>query len=112
MKNCYKYYCALLLLLVSVAFADQIILDEPPASGIFHVDAPMDIRYRIRYNGMAAIGSTAVSLANAETRDIVAVFPNATWIRSDTNEDRSVADLWHIPRSLNNGTYILRVAGP
>ena len=47
MKSCYTYYCALILLLVSVVVsADQIILDEPPENGLFHVDAPMDIRYR------------------------------------------------------------------
>ncbi|KAI7847222.1 hypothetical protein BDC45DRAFT_542132 [Circinella umbellata] len=101
---------AFLLLETNQVFADDIVIYEPAANGLLYGDSPMDIRYRIRKNGMASLGSTNVSLSNAETKEFVTDFPNATW--TNTYEaDLAVHDLWYIPPTLANGTYTLRVFG-
>ncbi|KAG2223744.1 hypothetical protein INT45_003468, partial [Circinella minor] len=112
----------LLLSKTNQVFADDIVIYEPAAYGLLYGDSPMDIRYRsmyncqfliasvIRKNGMASLGSTNVSLSNAETKEFVTDFPNATWTNT-FEADLAVHDLWYIPPTLANGTYTLRVSG-
>ncbi|KAI9495784.1 hypothetical protein BDB00DRAFT_870001 [Zychaea mexicana] len=98
-----------LLFIVTITTADQIFIDEPPANGIFQVNSPMDIRYHIRKNGMAGLGSTTVNIINADTHELVTDLSNATW--KPNNKDLSVKSVWYIPQDLSNGTYTLRVSG-
>lgn len=112
--------------------ADQIILDEPPEGVVYHADGPLNIRYRgictfaaqwiyhivlsttypVRFNGMASLSSATVALAKKETGQIVESFPNATWNRGSDHNEPTVHQLWNIPRHMENGSYVLRIAGP
>ncbi|KAF7729518.1 hypothetical protein EC973_004192 [Apophysomyces ossiformis] len=99
-----------ILFWLALISADRIIIDEPPAQGIFHVDAPMDIRYRVHYEGMAKLSSTSAVLISETNHSVIMYFPDADW--SDEDEIRGAHALWDIPSDLINGTYMLRVAGP
>ncbi|KAI9313196.1 hypothetical protein BX666DRAFT_747835 [Dichotomocladium elegans] len=96
---------------MDVVVADQIMLKAPADGDVYYSGGRMNIEYQVRFDGMAALASAAVSLAYGETLEIAALFPNATWQRT-SDGSRSGYDIWEIPPNMPNGTYILRVAGP
>ncbi|CDS09906.1 hypothetical protein LRAMOSA02583 [Lichtheimia ramosa] len=89
---------------------DQIIIDEPPNGAAFHAGATIDIRYRVQFNGMASLNSAAVSIAEVDSKKVVSVFPNATWVRT-ADGPRSAHDEWQIPYNMPNGSYNMLVTG-
>ncbi|KAI8391045.1 uncharacterized protein BYT42DRAFT_610309 [Radiomyces spectabilis] len=105
-------YFLLSLYLISYSCADRIILDEPPSQGIFPAGTYMDIRYRVRFEGMAKLHSASVALLNAETNQVITYFPAADWSEANSSVTRHGHALWYIPQNMPNGTYSIRVSGP
>ena len=59
---------------------------------------------------MASLNSAAVSIAEADSKRVVSVFPNATWVRTGDGP-RSAHDVWEIPYNMPNGSYNMLVTG-
>ncbi|KAL1931222.1 hypothetical protein VTP01DRAFT_10359 [Rhizomucor pusillus] len=100
----------LAFLLLQRVCADDISLLEPRNHSTHYAGSDLTIHYKVNFNGMASLGSAAVSLADSRTGNIIQVFAEAIWLRSNGN--RQVNFTWHIPRDFPSSTYILRVVGP
>ncbi|GAB5589831.1 hypothetical protein Unana1_04731 [Umbelopsis nana] len=101
---------AALLTLALGTNADIIIINSPAQDAQLQQATNVEIRYTVRYQDMALLGSASTSLMYPNGTEAVANISTAK--QSDWNESRMVAFNWTVPEVISDGSYVLRVAGP
>ncbi|SAM02118.1 hypothetical protein [Absidia glauca] len=100
----------LLILSLGLVHADRVLIHSPEKQATFTPGASMAIDYAVRFEGMAKLASTSVSIHYAN-HTVVTFLPAASWTDTPTGQ-RGANATWTVPSDLPEGKYLLRIAGP
>ncbi|ORZ16569.1 hypothetical protein BCR42DRAFT_415344 [Absidia repens] len=100
----------LFIALVPFVQGDRIMVHEPIKGGRFKPGSIMNIDYTVRFEGMAKLGSSSVSILYPN-HTVITFLPEANWVDTPTGR-RGASTSWTIPSDLGEGEYRLRISGP
>ncbi|KAI8886915.1 hypothetical protein K501DRAFT_269296 [Backusella circina FSU 941] len=96
--------------LASAVLADQIYIYSPPKNGIYKPKDIMDIRYKVRNEGMVKLWAADTVLRNTQTNQTVSGFPSLKWVQGSSGSG-SLHTVWNVPDELAPGAYTISVGG-
>ncbi|KAI9337663.1 hypothetical protein BD770DRAFT_401118 [Pilaira anomala] len=106
----FKQITLLFCLVLTIVFADEVLIYEPVRGAIYQPNDVMDIRYAVRSMGMTKIWSSSAKLTFLKTNQTVPSFPNVPWV-FDGNIKNEAYGVWKIPEDIPLGNYSLRISG-